>query len=137
MRDSGAERMRVWFVVLLITALFSFAGTGRADGGIGGLALSEAAAPSFVPAVLPAEYQLPAEFHHPDSYILIDGRQLLAVGAGILAGIVILDTVIGVPTLVSMVIGGAGGSWFYETTRPSHLKVPPGLGQYVAFTVDP
>jgi len=36
-----------------------------------------------------------------------------------------------------MVIGGEGGHWYYETTRTSHLKVPPGFAQYVADTVDP
>lgn len=56
----------------------------------------------------------------------LEPQQIVAIGLGVVAGMIVLDGVIGLPTVVAAVIGGFAGNWFHHyTQRTSGAKPNP------------
>ncbi|HYH20149.1 MAG TPA: hypothetical protein VD995_16175 [Azospirillum sp.] len=56
----------------------------------------------------------------------LEPQQIVAIGLGVVAGLIVLDGVIGLPTVVAAVIGGFAGNWFHRyTQRTSGAKPNP------------
>lgn len=56
----------------------------------------------------------------------LEPQQIVAIGLGVVAGLIVLDGVIGLPTVVAAVIGGFAGNWFHHyTQRTSGAKPNP------------
>jgi len=56
----------------------------------------------------------------------LEPQQMVAIGLGVVAGLIVLDGVIGLPTVVAAVIGGFAGNWFHHyTQRTSGAKPNP------------
>lgn len=56
----------------------------------------------------------------------LEPQQIVAIGLGVVGGLIVLDGVIGLPTIVAAVIGGFAGNWFHHyTQRTSGAKPNP------------
>ncbi|HEY0833659.1 MAG TPA: hypothetical protein VGE72_07090 [Azospirillum sp.] len=82
---------------------------------------TEPAQPGTPPSVPPS-----AAPGAPQPLLNLEPQQIVAIGLGIVGGLIVLDGVIGVPTLVAAVIGGFAGNWFHHyTQRTSGAKPNP------------